>query len=200
MKYAWPFSGSYKDTIAGKPIRMPKAIRRRKPRAPRPSYKERKAVSQTTVAGVKLSRVTTLKYALMQDARSRGGLAAAAKQASHRWTSEEAREAALKSWRKRGRLRGRSGTQDPPIRLGRRVAKAKPIDRAYLRAWHTVYCIKGIYFDAMVKQWYRKIPALHVISERHALRTLGYLRQKTQMIPETFREVTTGKRRAETTR
>lgn len=71
------------------------------------------------------------------------------------------------------------------------------IRRYYSETDHTT---KGIWYDKASGQWYRdrgdNLP--HVISERHALRTLGYIRMKTKQIPQEMVPIPRGRKPAGT--
>jgi hypothetical protein len=108
---------------------------------------------------------------------------------AHRWTSEEARKAALKSWKKKGRKGPYTGR-----RLGRKLARAKAVDREPFRILHSDRWFLDYMYATAQKQWYklRKDPYAWVqqVSERTALRNLGYLPKPSGHVPEEVHKVT----------
>ncbi len=102
----------------------------------------------------------------------------------HRWSSEEARAAALKSWRKHGRPGPYTGR-----RLGRKLACAKRVKRQPFRDLHEGRWFRGYRYDPSERQWWRGIPDTapvlgRRVAERTALRNLGYLPKPGGYVPD----------------
>lgn len=117
----------------------------------------------------------------------RGGLRSAANGRAHRWTTESARKAAIKSWTKRRkfnkRIQARVG-----VAAHRRTALAP---RAFWRAYYAENPTRGIQSCPETQQWFR----IHAdgtsreISERTALQALGHLKSPRGYIPDSITPV-----------
>src|SRR5438067_1421853 len=129
------------------------------PKLPKVNYRNRYVVASTMKPnGKKNVQTITLRRAVSQQGRSKGGLAIAASGKAHRWTSETAKKAAAKSWKKHGRkrqLQGRAGSRSAPVRLGRSVVRNKRVSREPLRQYYAENATKGIWYDRLTGFWYR---------------------------------------------
>lgn len=109
--------------------------------------------------------------AARQLGRSKGGQAVQAAGKAHRFTSETARAAAVKSWARKGR-KTKSGR-----RIGRPSKYQPQLDREAIRVKHAsparVWCREGVW-----------VHIDRVISERQALSLLGYIKSPHGYIPE----------------
>ena len=115
------------------------------------------------------TRITTHQAYRAKQASAKGGLVAAARQTSHRWTPEEARQAAVKSHRHTGPRTSRSK---------RRSARARWTDLTTLRAAYAPAVAPGrVRYYADRKQWRLACPCWTLsrpISEAQALRYIGH--------------------------
>lgn len=109
----------------------------------------------------------------------RCGLLAASRGTSHRWTSETARKAAVKSWTKRRKFSKRIGT-----RVGMKAARRPAQWREPLRAYYAEVPTRGITFNTFTQEWYRDN---RKVSERAALVALGHLPSKAGYIPDSIK-------------
>lgn len=161
---------------------------------PAPRHRQRRkrapqiVVGQAKQAdGKTKSRYMTAGQARQKQGNSKGGLTTHRRGLAHVWTSEEARAAALKSWRKKGRLNARTGA-----RIGRKLRRIPQLtvnEKVLIRCRYSAYPEKGIRYDSTEKQWQRvtfarTVNIIRVISERQALRVLGYRPSPNGFIPE----------------
>jgi hypothetical protein len=114
-----------------------------------------------------------------QQARSKGG----SRGKGHKFTSEDARKAALRLWAKRWRLvKG--------VRVGKPAYRRPAVRRAPLRAFYAKFPTNGVRYDPVENIWVRKVGEgwPRTISERTALRHLGhlpyYVNDRKGLIPE----------------
>ena len=136
---------------------------------------------------------------------SKGGKMIHALGKAHQWTSEEARKAARKGWKHKGRLATRIG-----IRVGRSAKRRPRVVRAPLRAQYAWVTGQGprplVWFDQGLGQWFAvsilNPLAIYKVSERAALVRLGYLPSAHGPVPGTILatyEPKKGRKRDETT-
>lgn len=132
----------------------------------------------------------------------KGGLAIAAAGTAHRWTSESARKAAVKSWTKRRKFNKRIGA-----RVGMKTNRRPNLWREPLRAYYREHPTRGVQWVAhpighaaqsvrvgdtvMYGYWKRVYPdgTERHISERAALTALGHLSSKRGFIPDSVMAV-----------
>lgn len=127
--------------------------------------------------------------------RRKGALKMAEEGTAHRWDSETARKAALKSWKSR-RMNKRIG-----VRVGLKAARKKPLWRAPLREYYAEHPTKGIWFDHDCACWWRRVSGEpYVISERQALNVLGHLCERGTFVPDSITPLQRGKKHAGTPR
>lgn len=120
------------------------------------------------------SRTVSSRVLAIRLGGQKGGRISQAKGTGHRFDSESGRKAALRLWRKK--RKGRSGK-----RIGWPVKYRPRLDRAAIRAKHTdAPGIAAVFFSAYAGRWVVKVGenTATFISERTALRRLGYLHRK----------------------
>lgn len=164
--------------------------RRRRNLPPKKRYKGQVVIGTAVIGatGKKISRYMHALEAVRQQGRSKGGFAIQASGKAHRWTSESARKAALKSWKVKGRIATRIG-----VRVGRSHVRPKVRnDRKALRGVYTANIVKNIQYDPVFKNWLDMSDVPRVISERQALTRLGHLKNHKGYIPESILEVRSG--------
>ena len=126
--------------------------------------------------------LTTLQEAGRQMGRSSGGMhTQASGKVTTRFSAETGRAAALKRW-------ARHPDTGRGYRLGQRFTKRKTIPRAPLRERYAREPSKGIRYDVALKQWFiTDTYSTRPITERTALRRLGYLTRPTdRIVPNTI--------------
>lgn len=147
------------------------------------------------VMGVRLTAHGTREFKTMSSRKAawvlggqKRGLTAAASGKAHRWTSETARKAAIKSWTKRRKFNGRIGA-----RVGMVKNMRKPLmPRAALRAYYAENPTRGITYRPDTELWVRECFAWpgnlthRPISERAALQALGHLKSPRGYIPDSI--------------
>lgn len=123
----------------------------------------------------------------MRSGGKKGGRTAQARGTANRFTSESGRKASLHMW-KRKKLSKRTGR-----RLGRVSKYKKAVDRAALRAAHATTGIRalGICFCSDNHQWFADGRG---VTERTALRRLGYLDAKPYPVEVLSESNTAGER------
>jgi hypothetical protein len=121
----------------------------------------------------------------------KGGLKVSALGTAHRWTSETARKAAIKSWTKRRKFNRRI-----MARVGVKANRAKGLWREPLRAYYAENPSRNIqwvsHFGAgSVGHWNRTYAdgTVRTISERAALTALGHLSTDRGFIPDSITPV-----------
>ena len=110
-----------------------------------------------------------------QQGRSKGGYSIQASGKAHRWTSESARQAALKGWKRKrfSPFKGREG-----IRMGVAVHRRPRLCYRELREQYADCPTGRIRYHRARQEWQMACPCwviLRVLSERQALRYLGHL-------------------------
>ncbi len=161
------------------------------PRKPPKKYpcKPRKPKPKPVVIGKAETATGTIAVQAMTAGQARhhqgvrkGGLVIWETGVAHKWTSEQARAAAQKRWRVKGRKRRRYGpnADQPMIRLGYKLATAPRQDRKALRVLGAAMPRKGIRYSFVDSEWQRYeyvkgICFVRKIGENQALRRLGHL-------------------------
>lgn len=129
------------------------------------------------VTGKTQHRAMSRRQAVHQQAVAKGGQVAHAKGHAHRWTSQQARRAALRRWK------GRKVWKRTGLRIGEKAKRRPSVRRAPLRVLYTMKPVQGIWYDPLVG-WRRRVTSgkkvlTYCISERTALERLGYIPAKT---------------------
>jgi hypothetical protein len=166
------------------------------PTMPRPNHRQKNVMGVRLDAfGVRQHRVMSSRQAAVALGTRKGGLHSAAKGVAHRWTSEGARKAALKSWKRRKFNRRINA------RVGMKAKRRPPLWREPLRVHYAATPTRGIWYDLALQQWFRWVadpdggdPTKHRLSERAALTALGHLPSKAGYIPDTVTPVIRKKR------
>lgn len=178
-----------------KGLRTKAVVAARPPKPPpvRPPDHHRKVVM-----GVKLHPTGKREHKTMASRKAaqvlggqKGGLKSSNLGTAHRWTTETARKAAIKSWTKR-----RKFNKLIQARVGMRANRRAPLWRAPLRAYYAENPTRGIQFIPVFWQnwlgpcWIRTTGDItRQISERAALTALGHLRSSSGYIPDTITPV-----------
>jgi hypothetical protein len=147
------------------------------PKPVRPNHKGKAVVGTRITELGKRTKILSSGHTANVLNGHRCGLLAADRGTAHRWTSETARKAAIKSWTKRRKFNKRIGT-----RIGVKAARRQSVFRQPLRDYYAETPTRGITFNAFTQTWYRNN---RIVSERAALVALGHLPSAASYIPDT---------------
>jgi hypothetical protein len=160
-------------------------VRPPKPEPVRPPDHKRKIVMAVRLRGTGTMEHKTMasRKAAQVLGAQKGGLKSSALGTAHRWTTETARKAAIKSWTKRRKFNRRI-----MARVGVKANRAKGLWREPLRAYYAENPTRGIWYDKESKTWSR-LDVSRLISERAALTALGHLSTDRGFIPDSITPV-----------
>lgn len=181
-----------KGLVANAPPRPPKPVR-----PPAPDHKRKIVMGvRISATGKREHRTMSSRKAAWVLAGQKGGLTSAASGKSHRWNSETARKAAIKSWTKRRKFNKRIGA-----RVGMVAKKRTGLWREPLRAYYAQHPTRGITWIPQVwfsadtptnSGYWARVNAdggERRLSERQALTALGHLKSSKGYIPDTITPV-----------
>lgn len=159
--------------------------------APKPPKRIVPNHKRKVVMGVRLTGTGVQEHKTMSSRKAaqvlggqKGGLKSSSLGTAHRWTPEEARKAAIKSWTKRRKFNKRINA-----RVGM-VANRRPgLWREPLRAYYAENPTRGITCERDVCSGWEWARDGRPISERAALQALGHLKSPRGYIPDSITPV-----------